>query len=102
MAAFGKLLQQLIKATGKSVRAWCESAGTSQGQVSNVIAGRRTPSSEQLRHWADALGLGGEMRKRFMRLGWIAHMPEDAQPEFEALVRDIESMKRRLSRLDGE
>lgn len=94
--AFGQMLKAGIESTGLSVREWAESrAGTTNGQVFNIIAGRRTPPIDQVKEWAVMLGLAGDRAGRFYELACIAHLPEGVQALF------IENMERRY-RLEAD
>jgi transcriptional regulator with XRE-family HTH domain len=103
MSAFGKLLEQLVKASGaESLRAWSLEHGPSVSHVGNVVRGARNPSMEDAARWAKALGLTGELRQRFIRLAAITHLPQEVQADFEGVVRDVDLLKKRLARLERD
>ena len=54
--------------------------------------------------WAEALGLesGTGPYRRFMRLAAIAHMPKESQPEFVALLDELDHLRTRVERIESE
>lgn len=94
--AFGEMLKTAIEAAGLSVREWAETrAATTNGQVFNIIAGRRTPPIDQVQKWGDLLGFTGERADRFYELACIAHLPDQVQAFF------VKNMERRYE-LEGD
>jgi transcriptional regulator with XRE-family HTH domain len=80
--AFGKCLMDAILRNGISQRSFAERVGAVGPHVSQIVNGLRTPPLDRVAVWADALGITGQERQRFLDLAAIAHLPAEAQPRF--------------------
>lgn len=84
---FGPLLRKAIKSSGGSLRAFASGSGSSPGHVSNVAKGRHLPPLAKLEQWADALGIAGRERERFLLAGRLEHCPTEIRRYVERLER---------------
>lgn len=57
--------------------------------VNLICSGKRTPPLDRIPAWADALGLSGDARDEFIRLGHLAHAPEQVRQEVERMRSEL-------------
>jgi hypothetical protein len=110
---FVKWLDDLISAKFKSRRAFIREVvpasqeDSAQAYLGQVMAGKKPPPLEYIDKWADALGIKGTERQRFIHLAITAHIPREFQAVFVKILDDwarqkakVEELQRRLDSLD--
>lgn len=103
MSDFGRYLENLVLDRFGSRRKFIIAAeGEDRAQAgvsyfSQVVAGKKPPPLHRLEAWADALGLQGAERERFVDLACIEHLPEEVRPRFRAILSRLEAIEKRLS-----
>lgn len=95
-SAFAAYLRGLLTERDLSARAFARLVGRSSGFLTEIMKGRQAPSDDSER-WADALGLAGEERKRFLVMAGLARSPAVVG----VYVRELEEKIRRLERAGG-
>ena len=95
LTAFGRNLEQLLAARSLSLRGFAERVGMSPGWVSRVK--RLTIAAEHIEPWADALGLQGTERERFVLLAWLTHAPPFVCEHVVRLERDLAVARERTA-----
>lgn len=86
---FGDHLDTLLRQRGLSVRAFGKLVGV--GVTSVSAAKRRAIDPKRIEPWADALGLKGRDRARFVHLAWLTRTPP-------VIVALIDRLERQLAR----
>lgn len=99
MERFGVVLKRLLDARGQTVSGWARLMGIAQGFASNVLSGRRTPPLEAIEKWAESFRLTGFERVRFIDLAVVAHLPEQSQPRFLAILEEQARLQGEILRL---
>jgi transcriptional regulator with XRE-family HTH domain len=99
MDSFGVVLKRLLDARGQTVSGWARLMGIAQGFASNVLSGRRTPPLEAVEKWAESFRLTGYDRVRFIDLAVVAHLPEQSQPRFLAILEEQSRLQAEILRL---
>lgn len=92
---FGAELTRLLQARGIAQAEFARRVGKAPGVISFIRSGRRTPPLDQMQRWADAMGLAGAERARFLELAALAHTPPEAR-------QLIARLRQRCARLEGE
>lgn len=87
---FGEIMSIAVERRGESLRAFAERAGAYVQHLSAIIHGDRKPPLEHVGKWADALGLRGAERERFVLLAELEHAPEGVRRYVEKLERAAE------------
>ncbi len=88
--AFGDHLDSLLSRRGLSVRAFGRLVGLPVTSIS--AAKRRRMPPRHIDAWADALALGGEDRRTFVRLAWLSHAPAQVQAMISALEAQVREL----------
>lgn len=67
-----------------------------QGYVAGRLNSSETvpPDDSELEHWADSMGLSGEMRKKFFRLAQAERIPKRYRQEYDELWDRYEKAKK--------
>jgi len=99
MDRFGAVLKRLLDERGQTVSGWARLMGIAQGFASNVLSGRRTPPLEAIDRWAESFRLTGFDRVRFIDLAVVAHLPEQSQPRFLAILEEQSRLQAEILRL---
>jgi transcriptional regulator with XRE-family HTH domain len=73
---FGAYLESLLAACGLSGRSFARLVGVQPSFVSKVLRGSRPVPADGVEPWADALGLRGAERERFLEAAWGTRTPE--------------------------
>lgn len=85
------------------IKTWADKHSTlTDGQIFNIIAGRRTPPLDLVEKWANSLGLQGEDQSVFVELAAIAHLPTEVQSYFIRLMWQRREALQRLESLTQE
>lgn len=106
MVRFGELLDDYIKRGGLAVTTFAERARVTDGQVHNVIAGRRRPPvGQELEQYANALDLVGKERADFMYRADLERTPEriaehlrKVEDELSRVVGELKDVRNRLGK----
>jgi transcriptional regulator with XRE-family HTH domain len=101
-SVFGELLRHAIVSKNTSISGWAQRVGCTHGQISNIIAGRRSPPLEQLDRWCAELGLADQARERFVNLAYLAHAPEQVRALVERLEARVEGAEREVGVLRSQ
>ena len=91
---FGRYLDSLIERAGWSKAEFARRVKASPQSVSNITNDIRTPPADDVADWADALGLRGVERQRFLDLAAIAHLPPAVRPQFEGILERLERIEK--------
>jgi transcriptional regulator with XRE-family HTH domain len=69
-----------------------------QGYIAGRLNSDETvpPDDSELEHWADAMSLSGEMRKKFFRLAQVERVPKRYRQEYSELWEKYEKTKKML------
>jgi hypothetical protein len=104
MAPYHQSLKSMITTAHGGIAAWAKAHGFSKDTVESVCQGRRAPPPSQRDAWADALGLDGQERARFIRWASIekAQRITDATPGMEELRRERDAALAQLAVLEKE
>ena len=92
--SFGDYLDVLLEAREYSVRSFARHIGVSPSTVTNYK--RRPPPADSIEGWADALGLRGEERDRFLELGWLANTPVYIRERYLRLEVEVNRLRSRV------
>ena len=101
-SVFGELLRHAIVSKNTSISGWAQRVGCTHGQISNIIAGRRSPPLEQLDRWCAELGLADQARERFVNLAFLAHAPEQVRALVERLEARADAAEREAGTLRAQ
>lgn len=110
MLTFSTMLRDLLTKRNLRISDWSRREHLSQGYVSNLCAGRRSPPLMRIDGWATRLGLAGDEAECFRCAAVMANIPRDVMPHLERLIaaqgqsrRDIlDMMERRRTDPDSE
>ena len=72
-----------------------------QGYIAGRLNSAETvpPDDGELEHWAEAMGLSGEMRKKFFRLAQVERIPKRYRLEYAELWERYEKSKKTLENI---
>lgn len=94
MRTFAEVFASALAKSGLTQTAFAKQAGVAQPFVSQVAKGLRKPSLDNVERWAELLGLQGEERARFLRVGRLLHTPPEIRDEYLKLRAQSERAKR--------
>jgi hypothetical protein len=82
---FGVLLETLLKERGLSARKFATIAKVSKSPIHLLLTGAKPVPAKRIDAWADALGLEGETRDRFVEEAWLTHCPDFIVKRYRAM-----------------
>ena len=86
-SAFAAMLDSEMHRRGMTKTTLAQQSGCGQPYVSLVIQGKRRPSLDRARVWAQALHLDQAAARRFLRLAALTHVPDpDLRGDLEQMV----------------
>ncbi len=97
MPTFSEVFERALDKAQFKQLTFARKVGTSQGFLSSIIRGTRTPPLDRLDKWADALGLKGDERAEFVRLANLAHCPELIREDYLRMRTRLERLERRVA-----
>src|SRR3954468_16926301 len=100
-SVFGELLRHAIVSKNTSISGWAQRVGCTHGQISNIIAGRRSPPLDRLDQWCAELGLAEQARERFVVLACLTHAPDQVRTLVTGLEQRVETAEREAALLRG-
>ena len=91
--SFGEQLKALREAGGMTQAELAIKVGKSEPYVSNLETGHRRAPRNGIQLWADALGLHGRIRIRFIELAMATHLPAEYQPVYLATLKRLDRLE---------
>lgn len=102
MATFSEVFERALDKAGFKQLGFARKVGTSQGFVSEILRGNRTPPLDRIEKWAEALGLKSEERVEFIRHAHLAHCPDTIRDDYLRLRARVDKLERRVAEYEDK